>query len=256
MTKHLIGQGGMTRRGLLKSGVAMTAAGLMLPAGMAMAQSEPKKGGTLRIGFNSGSTVDNYDPGVWDTNFVQVFAQARHNYLTEIAADGSLVGEVAESWEASPDAMTWTLKIRSGITFHSGGTVTADDVIGTSAAKPIVDPIVEIRADGPNTVIVTLSGGNADFPYLMSDYHLPIMPATDGRIDPTSADGCGPYRVDSFEPGISATLSKHDGYWKTDRGHFDGLLLLALPDPVARQNALLTGEVDVINQLDLTTVSN
>jgi peptide/nickel transport system substrate-binding protein len=46
------------------------------------------------------------------------------------------------------------------------------------------------------------------------------------------------------------------GYWKTDRGHFDGLLLLALPDPVARQNALLTGEVDVINQLDLTTVSN
>ena len=52
MTKHLIGQGGMTRRGLLKSGMAMTAAGLVLPAGMAMAQSEPKKGGTLRIGFN------------------------------------------------------------------------------------------------------------------------------------------------------------------------------------------------------------
>ena len=112
MTKHLIGQGGMTRRGLLKSGMAITAAGLVLPAGMAMAQAEPKKGGTLRIGFNSGSTVDNYDPGVWDTNFVQVFAQARHNYLTEIAADGSLVGEVAESWEASADATTWTLKIR------------------------------------------------------------------------------------------------------------------------------------------------
>jgi peptide/nickel transport system substrate-binding protein len=74
MTNHLIGHGGMTRRGILKSGMAMTAAGLMLPAGMAMAQSEPNKGGTLRIGFNSGSTVDNYDPGVWDTNFVQVFA--------------------------------------------------------------------------------------------------------------------------------------------------------------------------------------
>ena len=265
MTNHLIGQGGMTRRGLLKSSMAMTAAGLMLPAGMAMAQAEPKKGGTLRIGFNSGSTVDNYDPGVWDTNFVQVFAQARHNYLTEIAADGSLVGEVAESWEASSDATTWTLKIRQGITFHSGGTLTADDVIAsinyhrgtdsTSAAKPIVDPIVDMKSDGPNTVIVTLSGGNADFPYLMSDYHLPIMPAKDGKIDPTSSDGCGPYKVDSFEPGISASLSKHQGYWKTDRGHFDGLLLLALPDPVARQNALLTGEVDVINQIDLTTVS-
>ena len=64
MTNHLIGQGGMTRRGLLKSSMAMTAAGLMLPAGMAMAQGVPKKGGTLRIGFNSGSTVDNYDHGV------------------------------------------------------------------------------------------------------------------------------------------------------------------------------------------------
>jgi peptide/nickel transport system substrate-binding protein len=265
MTKNLNGKDGMTRRGLLKSGMAMTAAGLMLPAGMAMAQAKPKKGGILRIGFNSGSTKDNYDPGVWDSNFTQVFAHARHNYLTEIAADGSLVGEVAESWEPSADAKTWILKIRKGITFHSGGTLGADDVIAsinyhrgkdsTSAAKPIVDPIVEIKSDGPNKVVVTLSGGNADFPYLLSDYHLPIMPAKDGKINPASSDGCGPYKVDKFEPGVSATLSKHKGYWKSDRGHFDGLLMLALPDPVARQNALLTGQVDVINQLDLSTVA-
>ena len=58
MTKHLIGQVGMTRRSLLKSGMAMTAAGLILPAGVARAQGAPKKGGVFRIGMGHGSTTD------------------------------------------------------------------------------------------------------------------------------------------------------------------------------------------------------
>lgn len=264
MKEHLSGRVGVSRRRLLRGAAAIGATGLILPASMKTLRAEPKKGGILRIGFNSGSTTDSYDPGTWDSNFIQVFAQSHHGYLTEIAADGSLVGEVAESWETG-DAVTWVLKIRPGITFHSGATVKAEDVIASlnyhrgpdskSAAKPIVDPIVDLKADGPNTVIVTLSAGNADFPFLMSDYHLPIKPSVEGKIDPTSSDGCGPYVVNSFEPGVSASLTRHSSYWKTDRAHFDGLSLLAIPDVVARQNALITGQVDVINSLDLKSVS-
>jgi peptide/nickel transport system substrate-binding protein len=119
--------------------------------------------------------------------------------------------------------------------------------------KPFFDPVTEIRADGQN-VVVELDAPNADFPYLMSDYHLPIMPATDGRIDPTSDDGCGGYVVQSYEPGVQATLTRNPDYWKPDRAHFDGLELLVILDAAARLNALMTGAVDVIDQVDPATI--
>lgn len=255
---------GLTRRGLLRGATALGAAALILPASMRAAQAEPKKGGTLRVGMGHGSTSDSLDPGSWDNAYSQVFATARHNYLTEIAADGQLVPELATSWEASPDAKVWTFKLREGVTFHGGKTMDADDVIASinhhrgedseSAAKPIVASITDIRSDGPNTVVISLEAGNADFPFIISDYHLPVMPAKDGKIDPTSLDGCGAYKVDAFEPGVEARLSRNPNYWKTDRAHFDAVELLPIVDAAARQNALMSGQVDLIDRVDLNTV--
>jgi len=254
---------GMTRRGLLKSGMAMTAAGLILPAGMALAQTEPKKGGVFRVGIGHGSSTDGYDPGLWDQLFVQTFAAARHNYLIEIAPDGNLVPEIAESWE-SADGMTWVFRIRQGVSFHSGKPVTADDVLAslnhhrgegsTSAVKPYFDPVTDIKVDGQN-VVVTLNAPNADFPYLMSDYHLPVMPGTDGRIDVTTTDGCGGYIVESYEPGVQATLNRNPNYWKPGKAHFDQIVLLSILDPAARLNALITSEVDTIDQVDPASIT-
>ncbi|MCR8722848.1 ABC transporter substrate-binding protein [Frigidibacter sp. ROC022] len=255
-------QNGLSRRRLLQGASALGGAALILPAGVRRASAEPMKGGVMRFAIAAGSTSDGYDPGLWDQQFVQVFATARHNYLTEIASDGQLVGELAEEW-ASDDAVTWRFKLRSGVTFHSGKPVTVEDVIAslnhhrgedsTSAAKPIVESITDLTKDG-DWLVVTLSAANADFPFIVSDYHLAIMPAVDGKIDVTSPDGCGPYVVDSYEPGVSATLSRNPNYWKTDRAHLDGIELITIIDPAARQNALLTGEVDVIDPVDKATV--
>ena len=94
---------GISRRGLLKGATAFGGAALILPTTMHKASAEPKRGGILRIGQASGSTADGYDPGRWDAQFSQVLHTARCGFMTEIAADGSLVGEVAESWEATLD---------------------------------------------------------------------------------------------------------------------------------------------------------
>ena len=263
MTKTTIPLG-MTRRGLLKSGMAMTAAGLILPAGMAsMARAEPKKGGVFRIGLGHGSTTDSYDPGLWEQLYVQTFAAARVNYLIEIAADGNLVPELAESWD-SADGMTWVFKIREGISFHSGKPMTPDDVVAslnfhrgeasTSAVKPFFDPVTDIKVDGQN-VVVTLNAANADFPYLMSDYHLPILPSAEGKIDPNTSDGTGGYIVESYEPGVQATMNRNPNYWKADRAHFDQIIMLSILDPAARLNALMTGEVDLIDQVDPASIA-
>jgi peptide/nickel transport system substrate-binding protein len=259
--------GGLSRRGVLRGGAALSAAAMMGPLGAtgAFAQaSEPKRGGIFRMGIAHGNTSDTLDPGVAEHVFTQVFNQARHGYLTEIGPDGSLVGELAVSWEPSPDAATWTFRLRPGVEYHDGRTVTAEDVIAsinyhraeesTSAVKSLVAPISEMRADGPETVVITLSSGNADFPVILSDYHIPIMPSQDGRVDPMGTVGAGPYVFESFEPGVRATATRFANYWKPNAAWFDGIELLSIVDAAARQNALMSGQVDVIDQVDLPTV--
>ena len=91
------GSTGISRRHILQGGAALGTAALIGPLAAGTAAAQPKKGGTLRIAMAHGNTSDNYDPAVWNNVYVQVFATARHGYLTEVAADGSLVGELAES---------------------------------------------------------------------------------------------------------------------------------------------------------------
>ncbi len=258
------GAGNISRRRFvqLTSAAGLAAAGA--PYAGVSAIAAPQKGGTLRIAIGHGNTTDNYDPAVWDNAYVQVFAHSRHGYLTEIAPDGTLRGELAESWEVSDDASVWTFKLREGVEYHEGGTVTADDVVAslnhhrgddsTSAAKPIVAPIKDLKADGPNVVVVTLEAGNADFAFVLSDYHLPVMPASEGKIDPTSANGAGAYVVTSYDPGVRAVLERNPNYWKENAAFVDRAELLVIVDGAARQNALVTGEVDAIDRVDLNTV--
>jgi peptide/nickel transport system substrate-binding protein len=224
----------------------------------------PKKGGTMRIGIGAGSTTDSLDPATWENQWIQLIGWSSQNYLTEVNAKGKLVPELAESWEASPDAVTWTFKIRDGVEFHNGKTMDADDVVASinhhrgadskSAAKGIVDPIEDIKADGKNVVVFALKGGSADFPYLMNDYHLAIMPSKDGKVDATSGIGAGGYMVKDFDAGVRCELMKFANFWKSDRAFFDGGEIITIADVAARTNALTTGEIDVMNGCDLKTV--
>jgi len=186
--------------------------------------------------------------------------------LTEITADGSLVGELAESWEASADAKTWTFNLRQGVTFHNGKAFGADDVIASlqmhlgeeskSAAKPIVEAISEMTKVTDHQVQFVLANGNADFPYLMSDYHILMYPA--GQIEEAIAQGIGTgmYKVETFDPGVRMTASRVSDHYKGDSaGFFSEIEYIAINDNTARMNALMTGQVDTINRIDFKTES-
>ncbi len=252
------------RRQVLQAGGASA---LALGMGLAPmpARAEPKQGGDLKVAIGHGSTSDSLDPATYENDSTISMSHQLFNFLTEIAPDNSLAGELAESWEATPDAKTWTFQLRPDVTFHNGKTMTADDVIAsinhhrgedsTSAAKVLVDPITDIRKDGDNVVIFELSGGNADFPYLMSDYHLAVMPSEDGAIDPTSGIGTGPLSLETFDPGVRYATKRNPNYWKEGRGHFDSIEVLTVNDPAARMNAIVTGEVHLIGDPDLKTIN-
>jgi len=226
----------------------------------------PKMGGNFRQGLTGGATSDVLDPAqTLDSYMINVSSGQLRNNLTEIAPDGSLLGELAESWEASGDAITWTFKLRQGVEFHNGKSLDANDVVATfnhhrgedtkSAAKGIVEPIEDVRADGSDTVVFQLKGGNADFPFLVSDYHLTICPAKDdGTMDWESGVGTGGYVLESFEAGVNTIVKRNPNYWKEGRAFFDSIENLFISDAAARTNAVKTGEIHAMSNLDLKTL--
>lgn len=259
--------GQMNRRNFIRT---MMATGMTLSAATGFANSAraatPNRGGTIRIGKGHGQTTDSWDPGNAENGYMVNLLQSFHGYLTEVAPDGALVPGLAESWEASADGATWTFKLRAGVTFHDGKSLTAEDVVvsinhhrgedSTSAAKPLLSAVTNVVAESASTVVVTLNAGNADFPFVLSDYHIPIGSAVDGSIDWTSGNGCGAYKLDNWVPGVRADLSRYDGHWDlANRAFFDSAELLSITDTNARTTGMMTGELDAVDKLDLKTVA-
>jgi peptide/nickel transport system substrate-binding protein len=244
----------------LKTGVA---AGVLGLTGMPLRAQT--RGGKLTAGLSGANTSDSWDGRTHSDLFMIASAQgAVFDSLTEIGADGLLKGELAESWEASPDAKVWTFNLRQGVTFHNGKSFGADDVIESlqihvaegskSAAQPIVSAIVEMTKVTDYQIQLTLAAGNADLPYLLSDYHILMYPA--GQIEEAIAQGIGTglYQVQSFDPGVRMVATRYPNHYKGDDvGFFDEIEYIAINDNTARTNALLTGQVDAINRIDFKT---
>ena len=264
--QNLIGGGKVSRRDFIQLGVA---AGVTQAAAEAhvvsTARAEAKQGGFAKLGMAHGATTDSIDPAGYPDTFTQcAFWGAMSNSLTEVDAKGGIQPDLAESFEPSDGAKTWVFKLKKGVTFHNGKSVTADDVVASmryhmgadtkSAAKSLLDPVAGIKADGPDTVVFLLKSGNADFPYIMSDYHFVVMPSVDGKADWQSGTRTGPFVLENFQPGVSAKFKRNPNYFKNGKPYLDEVEFIAITDLAARMAALSTGEVDYIGRADLKTL--
>ena len=258
--------GSLSRREFMIRAGALGAGGVMASSLLSQAAlaATPKKGGRFRVGMAHGSTTDSLDPATFENGYMSVLNVTWNNHLAEVTTEG-LTPELAESWEASADASTWRFKIRKGVEFHNGKTLDANDVVASinhhrhedskSAAKTLMKPVQSIKVEGGDTVVIELDGGNADFPYLVSDYHIAILPAEGEGINWRSGVGCGGYKLVHFEPGVRSEFVRSENYWKQPRrAHFDEVELLSIVDVAARTNALKTGEIDTMDRCDLKTV--
>ncbi len=242
------------------SAVGLTAAFGSMPA---MAAGAPKKGGTLRLGMEGGSPSDSLDPRTYADSIPISMSLMLWNCLVEVADNGDATGELFESWEVKPGATDWTFNIRKGITFTSGKTLDADDVIYSlnmhrgetkSPAKALLADISDIKKINANQVQILMSNGNLDLPFNLSDYHIIVVP--NGTTDFSKPDGTGAFTLEEFQPGVRATFKKKPGnYWKPNRGNFDRVELRYIGDAAARTQALVTGQVDVINRVDPKTAA-
>lgn len=250
--------GKLSRRDFMAKAAALgfsaAAAGTLLTSQAHAA--EPQKGGTIRMGLQGGSTTDSLDPALSTNMVALMMIRLWGESLVELNDDGGLDGKVAESYEASADARVWTFKIREGITFSNGKSVTAEDVVKTmerhsgedtkSGALGIMRGIKNVSADG-NNVVIELESPNADLPYLLADYHLVIQP-NGGMDDPTAAIGTGPYILKDVDMGVRIVAEKNPNHWG-DLGYADTIELIVINDNTARVAALQSGQVDMIDRV-------
>lgn len=159
----------------------------------------------------------------------------------------------------NPDPLTWVYDLRSGVRFHDGSVMTADDVVysvgrqmdpelGASWAESF-EKVESVTATAPLQVTFKLKQPDSMFPQLMAtsagvvasrkgveaagkDY------GTSGSLDCT-----GPYKLGEWTKGQSLELQRFDGYWGT-KAKAKTVAFRFLTDPSARTNAMLSGEVD------------
>ena len=185
-------------------------------------------GGTVRVALIQPTTAPN-PLLVQDEGGAGVLGTTGE-YLSFSDENLALQPRLAESWEPNADGTAWTFKIRQGVTFHSGATLTANDVVQTfeklinpdggsanaqSALGGVLSP-GNTEAPDDATVVFNLDAANGNFPTLVSsaNYNAIIIPAD---LDPAdwgkTFDGTGPFKLDKFTPKVGATLSRFDGWW-------------------------------------------
>ncbi|RWK73196.1 MAG: ABC transporter substrate-binding protein [Mesorhizobium sp.] len=229
-----------------------------LVAGAAKAQV-PHRGGILKAGLAGGQSTDSLDPAIAGGLVPGAFGKCWGEMLVEVTPDNGIEYRIAEEIGSSKDAKTWTMKIRKGIEFHNGKTVTVEDVVATiqrhsdtksnSGALGVLKSIDTIKASG-DEVVVTLKDANADFPYLMADYHLIIQP--NGGVDnPAAGISAGPYKVAVDQPGVRHVGERFAGYWQSGKmGFADQVEIIVINDTTARISALQSGQVHMINRVE------
>ncbi|MCW5257803.1 ABC transporter substrate-binding protein [Verminephrobacter aporrectodeae subsp. tuberculatae] len=255
---------GMDRREFLGSTAALgLAATLCATQAQAQAQA-PRRGGHLKLGINGGATTDSLDTATYSGAVLFAIGKTFGDTLVESHPEtGAALPALAESWTATPDAVTWTFKIRKDVKFHNGKKMTVADVVATlkrhcdekskSGALGLLRALKSIEDRGGDLVI-GLTEGNADLPLILTDYHLIVQP-NGGLDNPGAAIGTGPYMLTNYQAGVRVTFKKNKDDWRSDRGFVDSVELIVMNDTTARIAALSSAQVHFINSIEPKTVN-
>ena len=174
---------------------------------------------------------------------------------------------LAKSWEVSADQLVYTFHLQSGVTFHDGAPMTADDVIFSvmdflmtlsSRARSVFSQIAKAEAPDPLTVVFTLKQPYAPFLLIFPVTGCPIIPkhiyaGTDYRNNPKNATpiGTGPFKFVEWKRGDFIRLQRNENYWKPGQPYLDEIIFRFVPDSQARALALQTGEVQMAAANDI-----
>jgi peptide/nickel transport system substrate-binding protein len=257
-------------RGVAASGAAVGAGGLIAACSSSSATTSAiassvggKRGGNLKVGLSGSSGADTLDPHAGLTYLDSARAQSLYQSLLQLDNQAQIELVLAE--EITPKTATeWIIRLRPGVTFHSGKPLTAQDVIytfrriktgnkGTAfAGGDSLGPmdLGALKALDARTVQVTFTSPYASFlEQLAYWYYLYIIP--DG-FDPGTQkpDGTGPFVYQSFTPEQRSEFTRNPDFWQQGLPYVDSVAVIDFPDNTSLQNALTTGVIDAAGAFD------
>lgn len=221
----------------------------------------PKHGGVIRLGLIGGQQSGSLDPHLSASGSGITRGFAIYNKLWEWDENMLPRLALAEFAEPNHNASEWTIRLRKGLEFHHGKTITADDVI--FSVKRLTDP--KLASPFRNLVqwidrdrIQKLDEYTVRIPFISTIPGFVALPETwvnFGGIVPTDFDpihnpvGAGPYKVKEFIPGQRSVFTRFNNYFKADKPYADSFEVIDFKDQVSRLNALLAGQIDVANAI-------
>jgi peptide/nickel transport system substrate-binding protein len=270
--------GHLSRRDFVRNGAlvglsASVIGGVLAACGSSSPSTSPSSGGgggggagaTIKVGIITPAAAVN-PLTIADQGGLDMLGQVGE-YLCFSNQHLTLQPSLATSWSSNSAADVWTFKIRQGVKFHDGASLTADDVVYTmqlhsnpknggnalSALGGVLVPSGVKKVDD-STVEFHLEAPNGNFPYLVSSdaYNLIILPK---GFDPgkfqSSFPGTGPFVLKSYTPKQGASFTRNEKYWGkkalpagTEFTFYDTQTPLVL--------ALTSGTIDVVGQFAVT----
>jgi peptide/nickel transport system substrate-binding protein len=219
----------------------------------------PKKGGVLK--FAVSAEPPNYDcHGATSFAFIH---PVRPHYSTLLKFDApkypQIKGDLAESWEASKDGLTYTFKLRRNVKFHDGSALTSADVKASyerivnppqgvvSIRKAAYSDIAAIETPDAHTIVFKLKAPNAA---MLANFASPwdcIYSAAKLKADPRFPEknilGTGPFKFVEHAAGSHWVGARFADYYEAGKPYLDGFRAFFITNTAARVNALQAGEV-------------
>jgi len=264
-------EGRLSRQDLLRrgavGGLALGSLGAVVP--QAFAAPQLKRGGSFRIGIQGGSNKEVIDAqnSVLDPDAARLVAM--FETLMYYDENYKLRPGLAKEF-TSKDAIHWTIRLRDGVEFHNGKTMTADDVV--YSIKRMLDKSLAIRATSQiggvlkasgvkkidkHTVKLTLTEANSVLPEAFGQYFMGIVPVGYKSLKAGGKQiGTGPYTFKSFTPGSRSVHARNANYWRTGEPYFDEVVVIDISDDNARVNALLGKQVDAISAIPFAQIKS
>lgn len=242
----------------MKKAIALVLCCVLALGCVSLASAEERTGGTLIALLLSDPT--SYNPNAVMDDYSLMTMENVVSKLLKFDFMGNLMPDLAESYDISDDALTYTFHLRQNVKWHDGEPFTSADVVwslekvkaeGYNASALI--NVEKIEATDDYTVVFTLSAKDAALLYNIAYYGCYILPKHlyDGQ-DWLTCDaavnhpiGTGAYRFVEHQRGVSLTLEANMDYY-LGAPQTDKIIYSIIPDPTTAVQAFMNGELDYL----------